>query len=77
MTKKSYDFEGIEDKLESRMFYTLDITLPEDMPDGEYSYVLYDENDTAKATGLIQVGDYKPEKQVYKKSNNDYIQYQG
>lgn len=65
--------------MRSRLFYTFDITLPQNMADGEYTYTLYDEQDVVKATGLLQVGEYTPEKTTYNndaiKEQNGYVQY--
>lgn len=77
LTKKEYTFDNLVDQMTSRLFYTLDITLFEDMDDGEYAYTLYDEG-VVKATGLLQVGDYKPQNNTYTAQTHDgYIQYNG
>lgn len=78
LTKQVYSFDNLDDKLTSRLFYTFDITLPDGMDDGEYTYTLRDENQSVKATGLLQVGDYKPENNTYTaQTHNGYIQYNG
>lgn len=78
VTKKVYTFENLEDLMKSRLFYTFDIILEADMDDGEYSYTLYDEQNTVKATGLLQVGDYVPNNNTYTaQTQNGYIQYNG
>ena len=78
VTKKVYTFENLDDKLTSRLFYTLDITLPEGMDDGGYTYTLYGEQNIVKATGLLQVGDYKVNNNTYTaQTQNGYIQYNG
>lgn len=75
LTKKVYTFDNLDDKLTSRLFYTLDLTLPEGMDSGEYTYTLY-ENNVVKATGLVQIGDYKPNNNTYSaQTHNGYIQY--
>ena len=77
LTKIEYTFDNLADELVSRLFYTFDITLPEGMDDGEYAYTLYDGN-VVKATGLLQVGDYKPNNNTYTaQTQNGYIQYNG
>ena len=77
LTKIEYTFTGLTDTLESRLFYALDIQLPEGVDDGEYSYVLYEDDNRVLATGLCQIGDYVPEKKEYKQENKQtYIQYQ-
>lgn len=78
LTKIEYTFENLVDELVSRLFYTFDITLPAGMDDGEYAYTLYDERNVVKATGLLQVGDYKPQNNTYTaQTQNGYIQYNG
>jgi hypothetical protein len=48
------------------------------MDDGEYAYTLYGEDDTVKATGILQVGDFKPQNNTYTaQTQNGYIQYNG
>lgn len=48
------------------------------MDDGEYTYTLYDEQNTVKATGLLQVGDYVPNNNTYTaQTQNGYVQYNG
>ena len=42
LTKNTVNIGEIEDKLESNLFYTIDIELPDDMSEGEYVYELYD-----------------------------------
>lgn len=77
LTKNSYEFTGITDELTSRLFYTFDITLQSDMDDGEYSYTLKTDDGVIKATGLLQIGEYKPNNNTYTaQTQNGYIQYQ-
>ena len=80
LSKKEYELTGLEDMNTSRMFYTFRITFPAGMDDGEYSYTLLD-GSQVKATGLLQVGDYTPEKTEYEnnviKDQNGYVQYRG
>lgn len=79
VTKSVYTFDNLTDLLESRLFYTFDIQLTEKMDEGEYTYELYDENEALKATGILQIGDYRPENKTYTATteNNGYIQYNG
>ena len=78
VTKKVYTFENLEDKLTSRIWYAFDITLEPGTDDGEYTYTLYDDQEIVKATGLLQVGDYKPQNNTYTaQTHNGYIQYNG
>lgn len=84
LTKKIYEFP-LEDMGDSRLFLHFRIN-PEDVQDftetGEYTYNLLDMNCSSEgkviATGLLQVGDYKPENNVYdlsEENGNTYIQY--
>lgn len=78
LTKVVYTFDNLDDKLTSRLFYTFDLTLPEGMDDGEYTYNLIDGNEAIVATGLLQIGDYKPNNNTYTaQTQNGYIQYNG
>lgn len=73
LTKNTINMGEIEDKLESNLFYTIDIELPDDMTEGEYVYELYD-NDMVVSRGLLQIGDYNAENKVYKEEKT-YIVY--
>lgn len=64
VTKTEYEFE-VEDKGTSNLFFDFDIVLNDGMADGEYTYKLYNEKDEEIATGLAQIGDYKPKKATY------------
>ena len=44
------------------------------MPEGEYSYKLYDNNKLV-SRGLAQIGDYVPQTTAYTKTEDGYIQY--
>ena len=44
------------------------------MPEGEYSYKLYDNNKLV-SRGLAQIGDYVPQTTTYTKTKDNYIQY--
>lgn len=73
LTKNTMNIGEIEDKLESNLFYTIDIELPDNMTEGEYVYELYD-NDMVVSRGLLQIGDYNAENKVYKEEKT-YIVY--
>lgn len=73
LSKNTVNIGEIEDKLESNLFYTIDIELPDDMTEGEYIYELYD-NDMVVSRGLLQIGDYNAENKVYKEEKT-YIVY--
>lgn len=73
--KREYAFE-VSDDCSSRLFYKVAVSLPEGMPDGEYTYELVQDGHVA-SIGLVQIGDYVPEKQEYITENNGYKQYNG
>lgn len=79
-TKREINLDNLEDITDSRLFFHFKITLPDGVDDGEYTYTLY-EDDVVKASGLLQVGDYVPEKTTYEgntiKEKNGYISYNG
>lgn len=77
LTKNEYNFTGLTDNLESRLFYSFDISLPQGIDDGEYSYTLADEDNVVVASGLLQVGDYKPQTNQYTSSTTEYKVYNG
>lgn len=73
LTKNTVNIGEIEDKLESNLFYTIDVELPDNITEGEYVYELYD-NDMVVSRGLLQIGDYNAENKVYKEEKT-YIVY--
>lgn len=77
LTKNKTLLEGIEDKNNSALFYSFDICLEGIYEDGEYTYRLL-EGEEVKATGLLQIGDYERDTNIYKEYNNNkkgYIVY--
>lgn len=77
--KKEYEF-SVVDLEDSGMFWHFNINLVSGMPDGEYSYFLFDDDGKQVAEGLLQVGDYtirEQEQPVYTNNNTEYIQYNG
>lgn len=75
VTKTEYEFE-VEDKGTSNLFFEFDVVLYNGMADGEYTYKLYNEKDEEIATGLAQIGDYKPKKATYD-NKKKIVQYNG
>ena len=70
--------ENIVDLAGSAYNYEFDIELPANMDDGEYEYVLMDNENNPLATGIAQIGSYEPEKQAYTaQTKTTYKQYQG
>lgn len=75
LTKNTIDLGEIDDKMVSALFYSFDITLPDGVKDGEYTYELY-ENGNKVSTGLVQIGDYKQESgKEYNENKKGYIVY--
>lgn len=78
LTKNKTLWEEIEDKNNSTLFFSFDICLEGIYDDGEYTYRLLDGEDV-KATGLLQIGDYKKDENINKEytDNNGktYIVY--
>lgn len=76
--KKEYEF-SVVDLEDSGMYWHFNINLVSGMPDGEYSYVLYDDDNKQVAEGLCQIGDYtiKPQEQHTYNNNTEYVQYNG
>ena len=67
LAKNKTVLEGIEDKNNSALFFSFDICLEGIYEDGEYTYRLLD-GEEVKATGLLQIGDYKRDANI----NNEY-----
>ena len=77
LTKNKTVLKGIEDKNNSALFYSFDICLEGIYEDGEYTYRLLD-GEEVKATGLLQIGDYKRDANINKEYNDNkkgYIVY--
>lgn len=77
--KKEYEF-SVVDLEDSGMFWHFNINLVSGMPDGEYSYFLFDNDEKQVAEGLVQVGNYEireEEKHTYNNSGTEYLQYNG
>jgi hypothetical protein len=75
LTKNTVELGEIEDKVESTIFYSFDITLPKGMNDGEYTYELYDTDGKMVSNGLVQIGEYKQENKEYNDNKKGYIVY--
>lgn len=78
VTKVVTLIENVVDLGVSALNYVFDVNLPEGMDDGEYEYVLMDDENNPLATGVAQIGSYEPQKQAYTaQTKNTYVQYQG
>lgn len=79
LSKKVTVLENIEDKKNSGLFYSFDISLDGSYEDGEYTYKLIDEEKVV-ATGLLQIGDYEKDMNInteYENNKKDIIVYNG
>ena len=82
VTKKTSEYQ-VTDAADSHLFYHFpEFQLEGKYDDGEYEYELYDdsnEEDVLLAQGLLQIGDYKENKNnrtTYESTNGTYKQYQ-
>lgn len=75
VTKDVTIFTGLTDLCTSALFYQFNIALPLNMIDGQYDYQLKDD-DTVLATGVVQIGDFVPQVDIYK-NNKTYTVYNG
>lgn len=79
LTKITKILDNIEDKNNSGLFYSFDISLDGSYEDGEYTYRLIDEEKVV-ATGLLQIGDYERDMSInteYDNNKKDIIVYNG
>ena len=75
ITHKNFEY-SVEDLNESSIYYVFNINFPEEMDDGEYSYILKDDGDKIVATGLMRIGDFKQENTQYiNNKDRKIIQY--
>ena len=74
LDKKTYSFT-VNDIGNSNINFKVSFTLEAGMPDGEYSYKLFDNNKIV-SRGLCIIGDFKPDVTTYAKTENGYIQYE-
>ena len=79
LTKITKILDNIEDKNNSGLFYSFDISLDGSYEDGEYTYRLIDKEKVV-ATGLLQIGDYERDMNInaeYDNNKKDIIVYNG
>ena len=69
-----YDVTDVGD---SMLYYHFEnFVLDGGLPDGEYSYLLFDDKNTVVAQGLCQIGDYEREETtIYDNNKPTYKQY--
>lgn len=76
LTKAEWEYE-VEDGRSSSLYYDVELRIDPAMPEGEYAYELINGGDTV-ARGVLQVGDYRPERTEYSMNKqNTYIVYNG
>ena len=73
VTKKEYEF-NVEDKNDSRLYYSFEVELEDEMDAGEYDYQLYDDDEIV-AHGLCQIGFYTNNNVIYTGNTHTYTQY--
>ena len=76
VNKKEYNYSGLTDYNDSKLFYHFPLQLDENMDDGSYTYYLFNDEDEQVATGNLQIGSYVKEATAYVK-NNEYKVYNG
>ena len=76
VTKVVTILENITDLDASAYNYVFDVELPANMDDGEYDYLLMDDENNPLASGIAQIGNYESQKQAYTaQTKNTYVQY--
>lgn len=67
----------VTDLCDSKLYYHFEnFVLQEGLPDGEYNYELYDNNNVLVAQGLVQIGNYVPKNTItYENNKTTYKQY--
>lgn len=78
ITKRSYEYH-VTDYEDSRAYYHFSVALDDGLYDGQYSYVLIDEEGVQVSDGILQVGDYTDDNNnEYNSDTNEYYrQYRG
>lgn len=71
LSKEKYELI-VRDEGSTMNYYKLEINLYDNMAEGEYEYTLLDDNDNELSNGLLQIGNYKPQKEI-KYNNKDKI----
>ena len=75
ITHKNFEY-NVTDLNERSIYYTFNLNIPDSLDDGEYDYVLKDNEDKIVATGLMRIGDFKQENKEYNNNKDKkYIQY--
>lgn len=74
VTKQDWNYT-VDDADKYRDYYLFEgLQLQEGMPDGEYTYNLWDD-DVIVSTGLMRIGDYKAQNKTYDKGKSGYVYY--
>ena len=74
VSKKEYSYV-VEDTKTSVYYWNFNLKLDK-MEEGEYTYILVDDEGNECARGLLQIGDYVPEKTEYE-NKKTYTIYNG
>lgn len=74
-TKMEYVVKA-EDLEDSNIYFHFP-TLELDLPDGEYEYKIYSDNNILLASGLARVGNYKTNNTEYDGTERKYTEYNG
>lgn len=73
LTHLTINLDNLQPNLNSSdLFYAFTVSLPENVPDGEYTYTLYDDS-YALVRGLATVGDYEQERTTYNNENQTIV----
>lgn len=76
LSLSAWTFE-VTDIGDYRLYYHFeDFQLPDGIPDGQYTYELWD-SEEMKGKGLLQIGDYKNNAEKYDTDNDQRIIYNG
>lgn len=74
VTKQEWNYT-VDDANKYRDYFLFEgLQLQEGMPDGEYTYNLWDD-DVVVSTGLMRIGDYKAQNKTYDKGKSGYVYY--
>jgi hypothetical protein len=68
LSKEKYELI-VRDNGSTMNYYKLEINLYDNMAEGEYEYTLLDDNNNEISNGLLQIGDYKQNNDVYEHKN--------
>lgn len=67
----------VTDMTPSKHYYTFELDDLSKFTDGQWNYKITNTNGDILSEGILQYGDFVPEKTVYKKENSNTIIYNG